>query len=203
MKKLLILFLCSGLLSARANTDHTILVIGDSISAGYGVTIDQGWVSLLQKRLSNKGYSYHVVNASISGDTTRSAAARLGRLLDNTVPEIAIVELGGNDGLRGLMLEEIKQNLDRIISELKARRIDVLLVPMLLPPNYGPVYNTRFREVYSVLAKAHGIQVGKFILEGIGDNPELMQSDGIHPKAEAQGMMLENIWPSLQPMLEK
>ena len=203
LKKFLILFCCSGLFSLGVSADNTILVLGDSLSAGYGISIDRGWVSLLQERLQRKGYRYHVVNASISGDTTRSAGVRLGKLLDDTLPDIAIVELGGNDGLRGLALEEIRRNLDKIISDLKQRQVEVLLVPMELPPNYGPVYNSGFQDVYRGLGAEHNIQVARFILDGIGDKSELMQSDGIHPKTDAQEMMLENIWPSLQPMLEK
>ena len=203
LKKILILFCCSGLIGLRADVENKILVLGDSISAGYGISIDDGWVSLLQDRLNHKGYRYRVINASISGDTTRSAHARLERLLDETLPDIVIVELGGNDGLRGLSLEEIKQNLDKIISMLKERGIEVLLIPMQLPPNYGPVYNSGFQEVYHGLGKIHDISVGTFILEDIGDNSQLMQSDGIHPRTVAQEMMLDNIWPSLQAMLEK
>ena len=178
-------------------------MLGDSISAGYGIPVGHGWVALLQKRLSGKGYSYHVVNASISGDTSRSAGARLKNLLDDVHPDIAVVELGGNDGLRGLALEEIEKNLETIIEQLKNRNSRVLLIPMQLPPNYGPVYTSRFQEMYQRLGQAHDIKVGEFILEGIGDRPELMQSDGIHPITAAQQMMLDNIWPSLQPMLEQ
>ena len=179
------------------------MVLGDSISAGYGIPVERGWVALLQEQLSSKGYSYDVVNASISGDTTHGAEARLNKLLDTRLPDIAVVELGGNDGLRGLMPDEIEKNLDTIITNLKDRGVRILLIPMELPPNYGPVYTSRFREMYQRLGKEQGIKVGKFILDGIGDRPELMQSDGIHPIAEAQEKMLDNIWPALQPMLEK
>lgn len=193
---------CCGIGAANAAEDHTILVIGDSISAGYGIPVDRGWVALLRKRLTSKGYSYDVVNASISGDTTRGAEARLNKLLDTHIPDIAVVELGGNDGLRGLMLDEMEKNLDTIITNLKERNVRILLIPMELPPNYGPVYTSRFREMYQRLGETQGVKVGKFILDGIGDRPELMQSDGIHPIAEAQEKMLDNIWPALQSMLE-
>jgi len=179
-----------------------VLVLGDSISAGYGIPVERGWVALLQERLSTKGYSYHVVNASISGDTTRSADARLEKLLVEIHPDIAVVELGGNDGLRGLDLDEFEKNLNKIIHRLKQGKIRVLLIPMQLPPNYGPVYTSRFQEIYRHLGKTDYVRVSKFILEGIGDRRELMQSDGIHPIVAAQEAMLDNVWPALQPMLE-
>ena len=203
LQKLLIFIFCCLISCACAAAEPTLLVLGDSISAGYGIPVERGWVALLQERLTRKGYSYHVVNASISGDTSRSAAARLGQLLEDTHPQIAVVELGGNDGLRGLVLDEIEKNLGTIIELLKQHRAQVLLIPMQLPPNYGPVYNSRFQELYQRLGDAYDIRVGKFILQGIGDQPELMQSDGIHPIAAAQEAMLDNIWPALQSMLKK
>ena len=203
LQKLLIFIFCCLISCACAAAEPTLLVLGDSISAGYGIPVERGWVALLQERLTRKGYRYHVVNASISGDTSRSAAARLGQLLEDTHPQIAVVELGGNDGLRGLVLDEIEKNLGTIIELLKQHRAQVLLIPMQLPPNYGPVYNSRFQELYQRLGDAYDIRVGKFILQGIGDQPELMQSDGIHPIAAAQEAMLDNIWPALQSMLKK
>ena len=203
LQKLLIFIFCCLISCACAAAEPTLLVLGYSISAGYGIPVERGWVALLQERLTRKGYRYHVVNASISGDTSRSAAARLGQLLEDTHPQIAVVELGGNDGLRGLVLDEIEKNLGTIIELLKQHRAQVLLIPMQLPPNYGPVYNSRFQELYQRLGDAYDIRVGKFILQGIGDQPELMQSDGIHPIAAAQEAMLDNIWPALQSMLKK
>ena len=203
LKKLLILIFCCGVGLAVATEDRTILVIGDSISAGYGISVDRGWVSLFRERLSRKGYRYDVVNASISGDTTHSAVARLNNLLESIHPDIAVVELGGNDGLRGLMPDEIEKNLDTIITKLKGTGARILIIPMELPPNYGPVYTSQFHEMYLRLGETHAVKVSKFILEGIGDRPDLMQSDGIHPIAEAQEKMLDNIWPALQSMLEK
>lgn len=203
VKEFIILIFCCYFSCVGVAADGIVLVLGDSISAGYGIPVERGWVALLQERLSRKGYSYHVVNASISGDTSRSAGARLKKLLDDVHPDIAVVELGGNDGLRGLALEEIEKNIDIIITELKNRNTRILLIPMQLPPNYGPVYTSRFREMYQRLGDTPGTKVGKFILEGIGDRPELMQSDGIHPKAVAQELMLDNIWPGLQSMLEQ
>lgn len=201
LKKLLIVFLYCYIIPVQALAEKTILVLGDSISAGYGISIKQGWVSLLQEHLNYQGYSYHVVNASISGDTTRSASVRVKNLLKTIKPDIAVIELGGNDGLRGLALEEMSQNLNNIIKSFKADNVRILLIPMQLPPNYGPIYNERFQAVYEKLAAQHNVKISRFILEKIGKNPQLMQNDGIHPKAEAQEMMLKNIWPSLESIL--
>lgn len=190
------------LLSA-ATAAGAILVLADSLSASYGIAIEDGWVALLQERLRLQGYNYRVINASISGDTTAGAAARLGPLLEHEHPEIAIVELGGNDGLRGLPIAEIRENLTRIIRQFKQHNILVLLLPMQIPPNYGEVYTTKLTGIYAELAQAEGVTLGRFILDKIVlEHPELMQEDGIHPRAEAQPMMLDNIWDDLQPMLD-
>ena len=179
------------------------MVLADSLSASYGIAIEQGWVSLLQNRLKEQGYPYNVFNASISGDTTHGAKSRLDEILADEDPEITILELGGNDGLRGLPINEIKSNLEGIINQLKIEGSHVLLVPMLLPPNYGKFYIEKFTGLYRELAGEHAIILGRFILDGIADKPELMQNDGIHPTAEAQEMMLDNIWPDLEPLLIK
>lgn len=178
-----------------------MLVLGDSLSAAYGIDVDQSWVSLLHERLQEQGYNYRVINASISGDTTRGAVARLEQALNRTPPDIAIVELGGNDGLRGLSLQEMQRNLIDIINRFKSAGSRVLLVPMQLPPNYGPAYIERFRDIYRQLAEQDHVTLGRFILEDIADKPCLMQDDGIHPRAEAQELMLNNIWPQLDSML--
>lgn len=183
--------------------DRAILILADSLSASYGIALEHGWVSLLQQRLQAQGYNYKVINASISGDTTHGARARLDRLLKETDPDITIVELGGNDGLRGLPVEEIRQNLAGIVDRLSEYGSEILLVPMLLPPNYGQVYIDRFTAVYKHLAETRDLLLGRFILDGIADKPELMQGDGIHPQAEAQPLMLENIWPDLETLLKK
>ena len=196
-------FLLILLLSFPAQSEESLLlVLGDSISAGYGIKLDAGWVALLEKRLAAEGYPYRVKNASISGDTTSGAAARLGQLIAKEVPSISIVELGGNDGLRGLSLEEMELSLDRIIQELQQAGSEVLLIPMRLPPNYGPAFNDRFESIYQGLAGKHGVTLATFILHEIGENPEMMQADGIHPKAGAQQKMLDNIWDELEPMLK-
>lgn len=181
--------------------EKSLLVLADSLSASYGIAIEDGWVSLLQQRLDQSGYAYQVMNASISGDTTHGAKSRLDEILTRTTPAITIVELGGNDGLRGLPVTEISKNLGEIISLLTAKGSKVLLVPMLLPPNYGRFYIEKFSNVYRELASRYNITLGHFILDGIATNPDLMQGDGIHPKAQAQPKMLDNIWIDLEPML--
>lgn len=183
--------------------DRSILILADSLSASYGIAIEEGWVSLLQNRLQEQGYPYNVFNASISGDTTHGAGARLDEILKQRDPEVVILELGGNDGLRGLPIPEIKANLANIITRLHKEGSKVLLVPMLLPPNYGKFYIDRFTAIYHELAESHDVHLSRFILEGIADRPELMQDDGIHPRAEAQAMMLDNIWPDLLTLLEQ
>lgn len=197
-----VFFTCLLLISLNAQTqEKTILVLADSLSASYGIAIEEGWVSLLQNRLNEQGYTYKVFNASISGDTTHGAKSRLDDILNERKPDITILELGGNDGLRGLPIPEIKSNLDEIIHFLKTEHSEVLLVPMLLPPNYGKFYIDRFTSIYTELAMETGVKLSKFILEDIADKSELMQNDGIHPKAEAQMMMLDNIWPELENIL--
>lgn len=197
-------FLCTALLLWGGLTcaqEPAIVVLGDSLSAAYGMDVDQSWVQRLRERLQRGGYPHQVVNASVSGDTTRGALARLDALLQAQHPAILIIELGGNDGLRGLSLEEIKQNLARMIEMSRQHGAQVLLVSMRLPPNYGAAYIQRFQSMYRELAAADGARTAPFILQGIAERPELMQADGIHPRAEAQAMMLENIWPSLVPLL--
>ena len=183
--------------------EKSILVLGDSLSTAYGIPLEQGWVSLLEERLRTEGYTFSVHNASITGETTAGAKVRIRQLLDEYNPEILIIELGGNDGLRGLQIAETRANLDEIIQHGRSHGSSILLIPITLPVNYGPRFNEKFTEMYRQLSNEHGITPGKFILEGIGDNPELMQSDGIHPTAEAQPCMLENVWKDLEPLLTR
>ena len=184
-------------------TDKTILVLGDSLSAAYGIDAQSGWVSLLRERLDRTGYRYRVINASISGDTTHGANTRLDAILKEITPDITIVELGGNDGLRGIPPAEIKANLTAIIEKTATSGSRILLAEMLLPPNYGTAYIEKFVALYKDLGARNDVVLSNFILADIADNPDLMQSDGIHPKAEAQAMMLENLWPDLYPLLDK
>ena len=197
---LLGLLLTGASLAAHA-TGGVVLVLGDSISSAYGLDVGKGWVQLLQTRLDEQSYNYRVVNASVSGDTTNGGAARLPAALAAHNPDIVVVELGGNDGLRGLPLSETRNNLERIIVESQKAGARVLLLGMRLPPNYGPAYNDAFHAIYENLADRYKVARVPFLLDGIGGVDELMQADGIHPRAEAQPMMLNNVWPFLQPLL--
>jgi acyl-CoA thioesterase-1 len=179
----------------------TLLVLGDSISAGFGLDTRQGWVNLLQQRLNAQGLDYQVVNASISGDTSAGGLARLGPLLSEHKPALVVVELGGNDGLRGQPPAQLQQNLAGIIAQSQASGARVLLLGMQLPPNYGARYNQLFTQVYAQLAVSEKIALVPFFLEGVGGVPLLMQGDGIHPTAAAQPRLLDNVWPQLQPLL--
>jgi acyl-CoA thioesterase-1 len=187
--------------AAIAAEAPAILVLGDSLSAGYGIEVDQGWVTRLRARLERERYPHRVINASISGETTAGALARLDSLLKKHAPAVVIVELGGNDGLRGLSLEHMRANLARIIERSRAHGAAVLLVPMDIPVNYGPEFRARFRAIYDQLARDYAVPLSPFILHGIANQPELMQEDGIHPSAAAQDFMLDNVWPALAPML--
>ena len=188
----------AGAQGARA---RTIVVLGDSLSAGYGIKVQEGWVNLLSQRLAAEGYGYKVVNASVTGETTQGGVSRLPRVLELHKPEIVIVELGGNDGLRGLPLAASRQNLQRTLSLAREARAKVLLVGMMIPPNYGARYAQEFRELFGELAKANSIPLVPFLLDEVALKPELMQDDGIHPNAKGQPRMLENLWPGLKPLL--
>ncbi|MFO8024447.1 arylesterase [Thiohalophilus sp.] len=176
--------------------------MGDSLSGAYGIDRDQGWVSLLQQQLSRKGYDYRAINASVSGDTARTALNRLEPALRTHQPAIVIVALGGNDGLRGLAFSEIQSSLASIIERSQQANARVLLAGVRLPPNYGPTYNARFTAVYRDLASRYDITLVPKILDQVADNPALMQSDGIHPTAQAQPRIMHNIWDKLAPMLK-
>jgi len=189
-------------LDANAAPAPSILVVGDSLSAGYGIELRDGWVTLLQQRLNRQGYPHTVVNASISGDTTAGGRARLPEALKRHRPHIVIIELGGNDGLRGLSLRETRANLEAMIKAAQGARAQVLLVGIHLPPNYGPEYAGKFHAVYHDLAHAHGTALAPFLLEGVALVPGLMQPDGIHPRAAAQPRLLDNVWPWLEPLLK-
>ena len=178
-----------------------ILVLGDSLSSAYGLDVKTGWVQLLQDRLDGQNAGYRVVNASISGDTTNGGAVRLTSALEKQQPDVVVVELGGNDGLRGLPLGVTRANLERIIVDSQNAGARVLLLGMRLPPNYGPAYTNAFHAIYEELADRYGVARVPFLLEGVGGVDGMMQSDGIHPRAEAQPAMLENVWPYLQPLL--
>jgi acyl-CoA thioesterase-1 len=179
-----------------------ILIIGDSLSAGYGMTLAESWPSLLQDRLEVQKLAYKVVNSSITGDTTQGGLTRLPRLLDMHQPCIVIIELGGNDGLRGLGIEATRQNLASMIEQSQASGAEVLLTGIRLPPNYGEAYTSRFHEMYMELADEHGTLLVPFLMDGIALDSEQMQGDGIHPNARAQARLLDNVWQILAPALE-
>jgi|SRR5690554_2601179 len=180
---------------------QSLLVLGDSISAGYGIEIDHGWVSLLQQRLDERGLSYQVVNASISGDTTAGGRNRLPQLLERHAPALVIIELGGNDGLRGLSLASLQNNLRHMVQQSRAAGADVLLLGMRIPPNYGPRYSEGFHQSFQLVAQQEQVALVGFLLEGVAIEPGMMQDDGIHPARPAQQLMLENVWQVLEPML--
>lgn len=189
------------LLWAQGAAAGTLLVLGDSISAAFGLDTRQGWVSLLEQRLAAEGFDYQVVNASVSGDTSAGGLARLPTLLAEHRPDLLIVELGGNDGLRGQPPAQLQQNLAAIIQSARESGARVLLLGMQLPPNYGARYNALFSQVYTDVAGAAQVPLLGFFLDGVGGVPALMQGDGIHPNAAAQPRLLDNLWPQLKPLL--
>ena len=197
---LLILLLLLALPAVASN--RSILVLGDSLSAAHGIDQDAGWVALLRARLDQREWDYLVVNASISGDTTRGGLTRLPAALDRYQPEILIVELGGNDGLRGMPLTETRSNLVQIVRLAKDRGSRVLLVGVRLPPNYGAVFTERFQALFHAVARAEAVPLVPKLLAGVAENPDLMQPDGIHPTAAAQPRLLANVWPKLTPLLQ-
>lgn len=180
-----------------------ILVYGDSLSAGYGIAVDKGWVTLLANRVQHEGYGFQVVNASVSGETTTGGLARLAHVLSAHAATIVIVELGANDGLRGLPLETTRQNLEAILTLASAKNRAVVLVGMRMPPNYGERYTAEFAAVFQELARRHHASLVPFLLEGVADRPTLMQADGLHPNERGQSIVLDNVWPVLKPLLQK
>ncbi len=186
---------------ALAKGPPVILVVGDSISAGYGLPSGAGWVALLQKKLAVHHSPYRVVNASISGDTTAGGRARLGALLEQHRPAVTVIELGGNDGLRGGNLEAMRDNLDAMIAAAQKAGSRVLMVGLRLPPNYGPAYVQRFAATFAEVAKARKAALVPFFFEGFGEDNAMFQPDGIHPVAAAQDKLLDNVWRELEPLL--
>lgn len=197
---LLILWLAPAA-QAQDATSRTIVVLGDSLSAAYGIPAEQGWVRLLEKRLVAEGYGYKVVNASVTGETTQGGVSRLPRVLQRHSPAIVILELGGNDGLRGLPLSASRENLQRSIALSKKAGARVLLVGMMIPPNYGQRYAQEFHAMFGELARKNSVALVPFLLEGVALNAAFMQPDGIHANAQGQPRMLDNLWPQLKPLL--
>ena len=187
-----------------ASEERVILIIGDSLSAAYQMAMSESWPRLLQDRLVQDGYGFRVFNSSIVGDTTEGGLSRLPRLLADLQPAVVVIELGGNDGLRGLSLEVTHGNLAAMIEQSQAAGAAVVLAGVHLPPNYGQTYTERFSAMFRSLAEEHpGIGFVPFILEGVALDPVLMQEDGIHPAAAAQPLLLDNVWPALKPLLQR
>ncbi len=202
IRLLTIIFLIQPLVAlAQEEKPRTLMVFGDSLSAAYGIEEDLGWVNLLDKRLQQENFHYRVVNASVSGETSTGGLARLPAMLSAHSPSIVILELGGNDGLRGLPLENLKANLEEMVGMIKLQGAQILLAGIQIPPNYGPRYTVPFFELFGEIADQEKLPLIPFLIDGIPQQPELMQNDGIHPKAEAQWMIVENVWPYLEPLL--
>lgn len=198
------LLVCAGLAAAQpASSAPTVLVIGDSLSAGYGLSAGQGWVELLQKKIAANGFAHRVVNASISGDTTAGGRSRIGAALQAHKPDIVIIELGGNDGLRGATIPSVKANLDSMVETAQKAGAQVLLLGMQLPPNYGANYVRQFAALFGEIAKSRNTGLVPFILQGFGDRPEMFQADRIHPTAQAQPLMVDTVWPELKKLLSR
>lgn len=198
------LLMLAGLASAQTNSaPKTILILGDSLSAEYGIERDSGWVALLEKRLAEKKFNNKVINASISGETTIGGKSRLQALLSIHQPYIVIIELGANDAIRGLDLEATTSNFKEMIAMAQAEKAQVLLVAMRIPPNYGKAYTEKFFALYASIAKESKSNLVPFFLQGVADKPEMFQPDRIHLKAEAHPTMLNNVWAQLQRLLKK
>ncbi len=194
--------LANNVTEPESTRPYNILILGDSISAGYGIEQEQGWVNLLNSRLLSQTEKYQAINASISGDTTVGGLARLEQALQRHNPAIVIVELGGNDGLRGYPIGRIRDNLDKLVKQSLDFGARVLVVGMRLPPNYGDRYSNSFNQLFYEVASSHEVALLPFMLDGIATNSELMQSDGIHPTADAQPLLLELVWSQLAPLLD-
>lgn len=184
-----------------ANRPPLILVLGDSLSAAYGIDSNKGWVALLRERLSERGRAERIVNASVSGETTAGGVTRLSPLLERHRPDILVIQLGANDGLRGLPFDRTDANLTRLVQLGQASGAQVLLVGIRLPPNYGAAFTKGFQAIFPAVAKREGVPLVPWFLEGVAEDRALMQADGLHPNEDAQPRLLENLWSGLEPML--
>ena len=199
--RLALLLLMVVVLPLPAAAAPKLLVMGDSLSAAYGIPLEAGWVHLLQERIRSRGLPHEVINASVSGETTAGGLARLPDLLDKHEPDIVLIALGGNDGLRGQPLARMAENLGAMVRKARAAGADVALFAMRLPSNYGPTYTERFHATFSRVAEAEGAALVPFLLADFADDPEAFLDDGIHPSAQAQPAILEAVWPHLEPLL--
>jgi acyl-CoA thioesterase-1 len=198
----LLVFVFVVLALPAAAAERSILVVGDSLSAAYGIARNKGWVALLESRLKSERIDYSVVNASISGDTTSGGLARLKPLLDKHRPEVVVLELGANDGLRGLPVAQIRSNLASLVGQAQAANARVLLLGVRLPPNYGEDYTRSFDGMFAEVAKSRKTALVPFMMEGFADKPEFFLPDRIHPAEEAQPLILERVWKGLRPLLK-
>jgi acyl-CoA thioesterase-1 len=194
--------LIGGQHALAADAQHTLLVLGDSISAAYGMDLEQGWVTLMDRRLAAERSGWQVVNASISGDTTDGGLRRLPQLLESHQPAMVLIELGGNDGLRGFPIQRMRDNLSAMVQQAQARGAQVALLSMAIPPNFGKRYTDLFTASFGHIAESTGATLVPFILDGIATYSQLMQADGIHPTAAAQPMIVDNVYPWLEPLIE-
>jgi len=201
MRRLLTFVLLLTCTSVHAADVPTVLIFGDSLSAGYGIDVDQSWATLLQSRLEQQGYEHRVVNASITGETTEGGAERIGPAIANFEPALIILELGGNDGLRGFPPDRMRGNLEKIITASKESGAAVVLLGIRIPSNYGPRYTRAFESVFRETAESLDVLWIEFFMEGIALNDDLMQADGIHPNAAAQPKLLDNAWPIIEAAL--
>jgi acyl-CoA thioesterase I len=199
----LTLFLAAAAFPARSAEPPVILVVGDSLSAGFGLAPGQGWVTLLQQRLKNQGYGHRVVNASVSGETTDGGVARIDRALATHKPGIVILELGGNDGLRGLPVERVETNLGVLITKSRAAGAQVLMLTVSMPTNYGPKYASAYRKVYEDLRVRYKVNSAALMSAEMAVDLTNFQPDGIHPNAGAQPLLLDNVWTPLVPLLRR
>jgi len=199
----LFLVLAAAALPARSAEPPVILVLGDSLSAGYGLAPGQGWVALLQQRLKKEGYGHRVVNASVSGETTDGGVARLDRALATHKPGIVILELGGNDGLRGLPVSRMQSNLGLLITKSRAAGAEVLLLTVQMPTNYGPQYTTAYQKAYDDLRVRYKVSVAALMGPELALDLSYFQPDGIHPNSRAQPLLLDNVWRQLSPLLAR
>ncbi len=182
--------------------ERTILLLGDSISAAYGMSLEQGWVSLLQEQLASTEHSARIVNASISGETSDGGVRRLPALLEKHRPDLLLIQLGGNDGLRGFPLSRLRENLTQMVRAAQTAGARVLLLPMEIPPNYGARYTSEFRETFVAVARETGAALAPFILAAFATDPSMMQEDGIHPRSEAQPLIVKEVMPNILRMLD-
>ncbi len=199
----LLLLLAAAALPAQSAAPPVILVLGDSLSAGYGLAPGQGWVSLLQQRLKKEGYGHRVVNASVSGETTDGGLARLDRALATHKPGIVILELGGNDGLRGLPVSRVEANLGQLITRSRAAGAQVLLLTVQMPTNYGPQYTGRYQQIYEDLRTRYQVGAAAIMSPEMALDLTYFLADGIHPNARAQPLLLDNVWIQLTPLLRR